>query len=129
MGRAAMPDGNYGHGAEPSADGKLVFMSYWDSGFIELDLTNPATPVFKGRTVYPANADGDGHSSQLDEAGTLLFGRTRTSARHPGLASRRATATCGSTISQSGAPMQIGEYRTPNSIGTNDTGGRRLRHP
>ena len=34
----------YGHGAEPSDDGKTVFVSYWDSGFVRLDLTDPASP-------------------------------------------------------------------------------------
>ena len=67
------PDGNYGHGAEPSEDGKLVFLSYWDSGFIRLDLTDPANPVYTGRAAFPANADGDAHSSQYDEARKLLF--------------------------------------------------------
>ncbi len=35
------PDAEYGHSAEPSADGRLAFMSYWDSGFIALDVTDP----------------------------------------------------------------------------------------
>ena len=39
-----------------------------------LDVTDPATPVYTGRTVYPANADGDAHSSQFDEGRSLLFG-------------------------------------------------------
>ena len=62
-GQGCDPDPNYGHGAEPSADGRLVFLSYWDSGFIRLDLTDPSSPVYTGRTVYPSNADGDAHSS------------------------------------------------------------------
>jgi hypothetical protein len=66
QGRDADP--NYGHGAEPSSDGTLVFLSYWDSGFIALDVSNPANPVFKGRTIYPANADGDAHLSNYDDA-------------------------------------------------------------
>ena len=50
-----------------------MFVSYWDSGFVVLDVTSPANPVFEGRTVYPANADGDAHSSNFDEARQLLF--------------------------------------------------------
>src|SRR5574341_20903 len=72
-GQGCDSDPNYGHGAEPSEDGKLVFVSYWDSGFIALDLTDPTTPVFLGRTVYPANVDGDGHSASYDDARQLLF--------------------------------------------------------
>ena len=45
-GQGCDPDANYGHGAEPSADGKLVFLSYWDSGFVRLDLADPANPVW-----------------------------------------------------------------------------------
>ena len=67
------PDALFGHGAEPSADGKLVFLSYWDSGFVALDVTDPLHPVFRGRTVYLANADGAGHSSNYDDARRLLF--------------------------------------------------------
>ena len=73
VGLGCDPDIEYGHSAEPSADGKLAFVSYWDNGFIALDVSNPANPTFKGRTVYAANADGDGHSSNYDERRRLLF--------------------------------------------------------
>ena len=36
-------------------------------------MTDPARPDEKGRTTYPANADGDGHSSNYDEGRRLLF--------------------------------------------------------
>lgn len=67
------PDPNFGHGTGPSNNGKLVSLSYWDSGFIALDLTNPAQLVYKGRTMYPANADGDAYSSSHEDARKLLF--------------------------------------------------------
>jgi hypothetical protein len=120
-GQGCDPDANYGHGAEPSADGKLVFLSYWDSGFIELDLTNPASPVFNGRTVYPPNADGDAHSSQWDESRGLLFGadedfcKTSGADIETGYGYMRVY-----DYSDPADPVQIGEYRTPNSLGTND---------
>jgi hypothetical protein len=115
------PDGNYGHGAEPSADGKLVFLSYWDSGFIELDVTNPASPVFKGRTVYPANADGDAHSSQWDEARSLLFTADEDFCKASGSGIEKGFGYMRVyDYSNPAAPTQIGEYRTPNSLGTND---------
>jgi len=50
-GQGCDADPNYGHGVEPSDDGRLVFLSYWDSGFVALDLTDPSNPVFEGRTV------------------------------------------------------------------------------
>ena len=119
-GQGCDSDPNYGHGAEPSEDGRLVFVSYWDSGFIALDLTNPAQPVFRGRTVYPANADGDAHSASYDDARHLLFSadedfcKTSGSGIEKGLGYLRVY-----DYSNLAAPVQIGEYRTPNSLGSN----------
>ena len=112
-------DPNYGHGAEPSEEGKLVFVSYWDSGFIALDVTDPTRPVFKGRTVYPANADGDAHSASYDDDRRLLFTAdedfctTSGPATEKGLGYLRVY-----DYANLASPVQIGEYRTPNSLGT-----------
>jgi hypothetical protein len=120
-GQGCDPDANYGHGAEPSEDGTLVFLSYWDSGFIALDVTNPAIPVFKGRTTYPAAADGDAHSSNYDDASGLLFTadedfcKTSGSGIEKGFGYLRVY-----DYSNLAAPVQIGEYRTPQSLGTDD---------
>ena len=120
-GQGCDADGNYGHGAEPSADGRLVFLSYWDSGFIRLDLTDPAAPVFEGRTVYPAEADGDAHSSQWDEARLLLFGADEDFCKTsgPGIETGYGYMRV-YDYSSPASPVQIGEYRTPNSLGTSD---------
>ncbi len=120
-GQGCDPDANYGHGAEPSADGKLVFLSYWDSGFIQLDVTDPADPGFKGRTVYPANADGDAHSSQWDEGRQLLFGADEDFCKASGSGIEKGFGYMRVyDYSNPAAPVQVGEYRTPNSLGTND---------
>jgi hypothetical protein len=112
------PDSNYGHGAEPSADGKLVFVSYWDSGFVALDVSNPATPVFKGRTVYPANADGDGHSSQYDEDRKLLFSADEDFCKVSGPGTETGYGYLRVwDYSNPAAPVQISSFRTPNSLG------------
>jgi len=117
------PDGNYGHGAEPSEDGKLVFLSYWDSGYIRLDLTDPAHPVYTGRAAYPANADGDGHSSQYDEKRQLLFSadedfcKTSGSGIEKGYGYMRVW-----DFSNPARVQQIGSYKTPRSLGTDDQG-------
>jgi len=116
------PDGNYGHGADPSDDGKSVFLSYWDSGYIKLDLTNPSNPTFVKRAAFPANADGDAHSSQYDEGRKLLFS-----------ADEDFCKTSGSTIEKGfgygrvwdfskNPPVQIGSFKTPRSLGTDDQG-------
>jgi hypothetical protein len=119
-GQGCDPDPNYGHGAEPSDDGKLVFVSYWDSGFIALDLTNPAQPVFKGRTVYPANADGDGHSASYDDARKLLFSADEDFCKTGQGIEKGQGYLRVWDYSTLAAPVQIGSFRTPNSSGAKD---------
>jgi hypothetical protein len=120
-GQGCDPDPIFGHGAEPSEDGKLVFLSYWDSGFIALDVTNPASPVFKGRTVYPANADGDGHSSNYDDARRLLFTADEDFCKASGAGIEKGFGYLRIyDYSKLSSPKQIGEFRTPNSLGTDD---------
>jgi len=120
-GQGCDPDSNYGHGAEPSEDGKLVFLSYWDSGYIRLDLTNPAAPTFTGRTVYPANADGDAHSSQYDETRKLLFTADEDFCKASGAGIEKGFGYMRVyDYSNPAAPRQIGEFRSANSMGTDD---------
>lgn len=120
-GQGCDPDANYGHGAEPSEDGKLVFLSYWDSGFIRLDLTKPSTPVFTGRTVYPSEADGDAHSAQYDEGRKLLFTADEDFCKASGAGIEKGFGYMRVyDFSKPSAPKQIGSYRTPNSLGTDD---------
>jgi hypothetical protein len=119
-GQGCDADANYGHGAEPSDDGRLVFLSYWDSGFIALDLTDPAQPVFQGRTVYPVNADGDAHSASYDDARMLLFSADEDFCKNSGPGIEKGQGYLRVyDYSNLAAPVQIGQYRTPNSIGTN----------
>jgi hypothetical protein len=114
-------DPDFGHGAEPSADGKLVFLAYWDSGFIRLDVTDPANPRFTGRTVYAANADGDGHSSNYDDARRLLFTADEDFCKTSGAGIEKGFGYLRVyDYSKPTAPKQIGEYRTPNSLGSDD---------
>jgi hypothetical protein len=122
-GQGCDPDPNYGHGAEPSHDGKLVFLAYWDSGYIALDVTNPASPIFKGRTVYPANADGDAHSSSYDDQRKLLFTADEDFCKNSGPEIETGYGYLRIyDYSRLGAPRQIGQYRTPNSLGTGAQG-------
>jgi hypothetical protein len=114
-------DAEYGHSVEPRADGKVAWIAYWDSGFIALDLTNPTQPVYKGRTSYPATADGDGHSSNYDEGRKLLFAadedfcKTSGSGTEKGFGYLRVY-----DYSSLSSPVQIGVYKTPNASGSKD---------
>jgi hypothetical protein len=115
------PDGNYGHSAEPSADGTVAFISYWDSGFIRLDLSDPANPVFEGRTVYPAVADGDAHSAQWDESRELLFANDEDFCKASGAGIEKGFGYMRIyDYSNPAAPVQIGEYKTPHAGDTSN---------
>src|SRR5215216_1575430 len=115
------PDPIYGHSAEPSNDGKLAFLSYWDSGFIAIDVSNPADPQYKGRTVYPANADGDAHSSNYDEARGLLFTADEDFCKTSGSGTEKGYGYLRVYDYRDLArPVQIGQFKTANSLGTND---------
>jgi len=117
------PDGNYGHGAEPSGDGKLAFISYWDSGFVALDVTDPSKPVYKGRAAFPATADGDAHSSNYDDKRKLLFSADEDFCKNSGAGTDKGFGYLRVwDESNLAAPVQIGDYRTPNSYGSNDQG-------
>jgi hypothetical protein len=116
-------DGNYGHGAEPSGDGKLAFIAYWDSGFIALDVTDPAKPIYKGRAAYPATADGDAHSSNYDDKRKLLFSADEDFCKDSGAGTEKGFGYMRVwDESNLAAPVQIGDYRTPNSLASNDQG-------
>lgn len=115
------PDPAYGHGVEPSADGRLAFVAYWDSGFIAVDVSDPTQPIYRGRTVYPPNTDGDAHSSNYDEERGLLFTadedfcKTSGSGTEKGYGYLRVY-----DYNDLAHPEQIGHFKTPNSLGTND---------
>jgi hypothetical protein len=122
-GQGCDADPNYGHGAEPSDDGRHVFLSYWDSGFIALDVTNPASPVYQGRTTYPSSADGDAHSASYDDARALLFTADEDFCKNsgPGIETGYGYLRV-YDFADLAAPIQIGEFRTPNSRGQGSQG-------
>ena len=120
-GQGCDPDANYGHGAVPSADGRLAFVSYWDSGFVALDVSDPARPVFKGRTIYPPEADGDAHSASYDDGRKLLFTADEDFCKTSGAGIEKGFGYLRVyDYSRLSAPKQIGQYRTPRSLGTDD---------
>lgn len=62
----------YLHGVKANSEGTLVSLAYWDSGFINLDLSNPAQPVFLGRFAYRAGEEGNAHSAAFGRGSGLL---------------------------------------------------------
>ena len=62
----------FGHSATPSADGRTAYVAYWDAGAVVLDMTDPTNVNMVGRTVYPADSEGDTHSAVPNASGSLL---------------------------------------------------------
>jgi hypothetical protein len=52
----------YCHSVKVSEDGRYAFLSYWDAGYITLDIANPAAPVFLSRVEYRMPDEGNAHS-------------------------------------------------------------------
>lgn len=122
-GQGCDPDAVFGHGAEPSQDGMLVFLAYWDSGYVALDVSTPEDPVLMGDTDYGPDEDGDGHSSMYDDDRRLLFTADEDFGKHcgpgiePGYGYLRIY-----DYSDLSAPEQVGEFRTRNSTTGGPTG-------
>ena len=118
-GQGCDPDPVFGHSAEPSSDGTEVFLAYWDSGFVALDVTDPENPTLLGDTDYGADEDGDGHSSMFDDARELLFTADEDFCPNSGPDIEKGWGYLRVyDYSDRANPVQIGEYRTPNSIST-----------
>ncbi len=60
------------HSVRANANGRLAYLSYWDAGVIMLDISDPSHPVFRGRTTYPAGAEGNAHSTDEARGGNVL---------------------------------------------------------
>ena len=60
------------HSARANENGTKAYLSYWDAGFITLDIRDPSNPTFVGVTEQELDEEGNAHS--LDEArgGNLL---------------------------------------------------------
>ena len=127
-GQGCDPDPVFGHSAEPSADGKLAFIAYWDSGFVALDVTDPANPVLTGDTDYQPDEDGDGHSSMYDDERELLFSADEDFGKHcgpgiePGYGYLRIWDYAGVDDTGVTEAVQIGEFRTRRSTTGGPTG-------
>ena len=60
------------HSVRANKDGTLAYVSYWDAGFIILDISDPADPVFVGRAAYMPGEEGNAHSVDESPNGRIL---------------------------------------------------------
>ena len=64
----------FAHSVRANTNGTRAYASYWDAGFIILDIRDPANPVYLGRTEYPPGAEGNAHSVVDVRGGNILVG-------------------------------------------------------
>lgn len=114
----------FAHSAWTNAAGTLAILSYWDAGVIFLDISNPAHPVFLGRTVYPTG-EGATHSVWLtaDEQ-HLLVADEVLAPRPDGWGYLRIF-----DVRNRAAPIQVGRYVTPNSQTARRDGTYTIHNP
>lgn len=60
------------HSVRANVDGTRAYASYWDAGFIILDLSDPTNPVYRGRTQYAPGEEGNAHSVDEARGGNIL---------------------------------------------------------
>ena len=112
------PDPVYGHSVEPLGRRQARIRRLLGQRLRRPRRHEPRDPVLRGHTVYGTDEDGDAHSSMYDDARRLLFSADEDFGKNcgpdiePGYGYLRIW-----DYSNLAAPMQIGEYRTPNSGG------------
>jgi len=97
---------NLVHSVITNAAATRAYLSYWDLGTVILDISEPTTPRYLGRTSFRGSEQGDAHSVALGNAGKLLI-QTHESPRasHPVLYD----------ISNERSPRRISEFRLPGT--------------
>jgi hypothetical protein len=70
QGLGTFPD-TFAHSVRAADGGRTAYVSYWDGGVLKFDISDPASPVLLGRTMFTSGDDGDAHSmTPLDIGGT-----------------------------------------------------------
>jgi hypothetical protein len=104
---------HYAHSVRAADGGMTAYVSYWDSGILKFDISNPANPVLVARTQYGVRDDGDGHSmTPYDVGGTryILQNDEDFDSLSPMVATSSATgATEYSGIEEPWAPTLLSE--------------------
>lgn len=60
------------HSVRANQEGTLAYVSYWDAGVLVVDISDPRNPVFRGRTQFPPEEEGNAHSVDEARGGDVL---------------------------------------------------------
>lgn len=106
------------HSVISNEAGTRAYVSYWDSGTVILDTTDPANPRYLGRTEYAANEEGNAHSAWLARGENLLIQNDEDF--DPGFFTPPGTEISWGysrifDISDPAAPRQIGTFKLPTT--------------
>jgi hypothetical protein len=61
------------HDVWASDNGKTAYLSYWDSGYILLDISDPTNPRFLGNSQWDPDDEGNAHAAVPARGGNLLI--------------------------------------------------------
>jgi hypothetical protein len=107
---------HFAHSVRAADGGMTAYVSYWDSGVLKFDISDPANPVLLARTQYGVRDDGDGHSmTPYDVGGTryILQNDEDFESLSPTVVTSSATgATEFSGIEEPWAPTLLSELGT-----------------
>jgi hypothetical protein len=97
-----------------AGDKKLAYLSYWDTGTVILDVSDPANPTFVGRTA--TDEEGNAHSAWLARGGRILIQADEDfdPAPNPALETSWGYARI-VDISGSANPWQLGTFELPST--------------
>jgi hypothetical protein len=59
----------FAHSVRAADHGMTAYVSWWDAGVLKMDISDPSNPKLVGRTVFPVDAEGEGHSVTTYEVG------------------------------------------------------------
>jgi hypothetical protein len=107
---------HYAHSVRAADGGMTAYVSFWDSGVLKFDISDPSNPVVLARTQYGVRDDGDGHSmTPYDVGGTryILQNDEDFDSLSPTVVTSSATgATEFSGIEEPWAPTLLSELGT-----------------